>query len=163
MQSSTFTTPLFDQHPQADDVESYFPEIKVVVDARFATYLEVGRRRTFSMPCMKCAIITPSGPNDADVVFQAILEGRYTLSVPLLHALLCYLGSKEGMKVIAIPEDEDEINLILGYVRHGERDYVYYVEHEFEHGEREIHLHARPVGLWTDDLPRALIVLDENA
>ncbi len=158
-----YTVPPIILKRRKEDLRDYFPGETVIIDARFAEYLGWSGR-TISTPTLSVALISTLRPENADQVYRAVIRkmpsGEY-LSAAYGHAVLAFLGSKAGLGLLAIPEGMDEINLIIGYMRKGQQTFVLYVEHEFEDGQREIHLHARPVDQWDDDLPYALIIVDE--
>ncbi len=66
------------------------------------------------------------------------------LSVGDVCALLRYLGS-EGWNFLEIPEDYDEVEIVLGRILIGKKEFFIRVEHELEpEHEEEVHLHVKP-------------------
>jgi hypothetical protein len=159
-----YTVPSFDWERREVDLKKYFTGKTVVVDEQFAKCLEQSHETT-STPKLSVAVVYIPSLRDADDIYRAIFRRMPTGEYPSAvygHAVLAFLGSEQGKELLAIPKEMDEINLIIGYMCEDGKVFVLYVEHEFEDGVREIHLHARPVGTWFNDIPRALIILNEE-
>lgn len=131
------------------DFIAFFPGKNVKVDAKFRELIEFTRGQYVSVP-LECEVCNAPG-------LQAVDDIRFGRSEPSpnqICAILAYLGG-EGSSVLDIPEGEGEINLILAYTTNS----VIFIEHEFEHGKEEIHLHARGFNQWNgDDNPLVLFV-----
>jgi hypothetical protein len=99
-----------------------------------------------------CSLYQTDGGTDDSIRTEFGITRTLTPSV--LHVVLKYLSTDEGFALLEIPQGEEETNIIIGYAD----GIVYYVEHEFEDGVREIHLHAR-VALreWGNDKPLVMV------
>ncbi len=125
-------------------------EALVKVDERFKEFLKpLGS--TYNHTRIDAKLYQTDGGTNESI--KTIFGIDNDLDPNRLYAVVDHL-SRAGFELLTIPEGEEEVNIIIGYAD----GVVYYVEHEFEDGEREIHLHARPEGRhWGDDKPLILV------
>lgn len=118
----------------------------VKIDARFLRFTEeLGD--SYSHKRFEVKICTTDGGTSTSI--RSAFGIEEDIDPNKLYAILAYL-SGSGFDLLTIPDREEEVNIIIGFTD----DIVYYVEHEFEDGVREIHLHARPATRpWDDDKP----------
>ena len=126
--------------------------VELKVDARFDAFVKDHNPYEHLDNEFYCSLYQADGGTDDSIRTQFGVVKK--LAPSKLHVVLKYLSTDEGFALLDIPEEEDETNIILGYAD----GIVYYVEHEFEHGVREVHLHAR-VALreWGNDKPFVMV------
>ncbi len=101
---------------------------------------------------------TDSSSNSDSIIMKEFEIVEFSTPAEL-RATLEWLDG-EGRYLLDIPEGQEETNFIIGYAiadnNRNNVQYVFYVEHEFEHGAREIHLHVKTLDKWHDDNPSGL-------
>ena len=86
--------------------------------------------------------------------------GSCRMTVPQeICAMLRFLGEPEHEDLIAIPNGESEVNIILGYPSIQCTKRVLYLRHELENGVGGIHLHVRDMNRWEDKTPKVLMIV----
>lgn len=68
--------------------------------------------------------------------FKNLLQGWAIMpSRDDVCAVLSYLGTPEGFKLLGIPEGKEEVNILLGFFTYGTKTLVLHIEHEKENGK----------------------------
>ena len=143
------------------NVLGFFPDITVKVDPEFQKFLDSGHKPTTHDTIKGEVFQTNHNSNRDDTIITEFGLGKLAPSVVVICSLLAYLGSDEGFSLLKIPKGEDEVNLILGYTIVEGVPYVLYIEHEFENGVEEIHLHIRDLNRWRKDTPMVAILKEK--
>lgn len=95
------------------------------------------------------------GVSDDDIACSFAVRNDDNSDVTFIFACLAHLDSTEGEKILAIPEGEDETDVIICYIG----DDVVYLEHEHEEGEdEEWHLHKRSKKSVWNRAPKVVVV-----
>lgn len=77
-------------------------------------------------------------------------------------AILSYLG-RDGWHYLYIPEGQNEVNVLIGYIEIAGHSYILYVEHENEDGKtEEIHIHLATSNKSENDIVRVIKVVEED-
>jgi hypothetical protein len=128
----------------------YFEDrgIALMVDAQFEKFVKGHNPYEHLDTEFYCSLYqTDGGANDS---IRTQFGAVSTLTASKLHVMLQYLSTDEGFTLLDIPSGEHQTNIIIGYAD----GIVYYVEHTFADGVREIHLHARiALREWGSDKP----------
>lgn len=127
------------------DLKSFFPTgLLTIVDPEFAKILDFEGTSWSAEERLFFQLFEGRDMSDLDMIAVDtgyVIRPTYESRV-ILFSLLRYLGN-EGMAYLNIPDDKEEVKIILGY---GEIDGKWYrleIEHELEEGKPEqIHLHA---------------------
>ena len=131
--------------PRGIGLEGVFRGRNLKIDPAFTSFIASGRDEA-PIAAFSGVIHRPDDRSNYDI------QDYYSTKELVPNAALQLLGYLDsvGANILEIPAGEDEINIILGYAN----GVCYYVEHEFEDGVDEIHLHARAVSReWGDDKP----------
>ena len=124
------------------DVPSFFPEL-LIANIRVDQPVRMFLKSEGSGFALDETLICDLDAGSEETNFSEILGDRESLSVVQVCGILSYLGSKEGLSLLKIPEGWEEMNLLIGWIdiEKGRR-FVLYVEHELEEGkEEELHIH----------------------
>lgn len=135
------------------DIPNMFPGVSLKIDQGFQMFLDKDRRSDlFSDKERRYQFFqtTPETNQDGDIVEIFNVE---ELSTPgEILANIEYLG-RNMQEFLCIPEGQDEVNFILGYGCVNNTPCVFYLEHELEGDNPEIHLHMKRPNMWGNDLP----------
>jgi len=141
------------------DFQEFFPGKTVEVDRIFRQLLEDDLQYACGSLHFRMFDVQVDDPNSDDAMV-ATLGIQHDLDGDTACALLKYFGN-EGWCHLAIPEGREEVNVVLGYAMVDGMVYVFYLEHELEHGVEEVHLHVRELNQWDDDdMPLLVVVID---
>ena len=134
----------------------FFPKKNVRrIDSAFRKFVD-GVNLGYAAGDFACRLFQTTKGGSSDYAIQEAL-GPCVVDANRVCVLLDYLAGT-GSSFLFIPPGEEEVNIILGYALVKGVHRVLFVEHEFEHGVREIHLHARKLNEWGDDAPMVIVV-----
>jgi len=143
------------------DLGMFFPGKTVKVDQFFRNLIsQIGSK--YAEGDLRCYVFETAGAGGVND--SAIME-TFALNLNTdrpdankICPILAYLGG-EGAGLLQIPEGQEEVNLILGYVYFMGIWFVLFVEHELEKDVEEIHLHVRVLNCWKrNDTPMVLVM-----
>ena len=135
------------------NLSEYFKNINLKIDPEFTEFIK-SAGPTFSNPGMILDLFQTMPGKNEDGIIVPYLNIYQDIEPGEACAIIQFLDSPEGEKFLTIPEGEEEINIILGYLGDEEMvKKVIFIEHEFENGVDEIHLHIRKLDKWGDNNP----------
>ena len=134
------------------DLRGFFPRIpekQVVVDEALLEFVTTSKTKHYTLEQpLKCDVEKAS--------LGGVLSGllnltvRTMLNLDQMCAIMVYLGT-DGWPILNIKSQEEEINVLIGYLQVGRSYYALMVEHEYNDGKEEINLHMRKPNHKEDD------------
>lgn len=145
------------------DLNRLFPGVKKKIDPQFKKFVsnKYGQAYEYEQDEAQYRLFeTLPGLNTDRHIFDQIYGmAAAALGPQELMANLEFL-SQNFLEFLSIPEGQEELNFILGYAKDTDLNpmpcFVYFIEHEMENGQQEIHFHARPLNQWGDDCPKGM-------
>lgn len=128
-----------------------FGKIPVKIDPLFKKHILDPLGENYSDEERRYFFFQTGSDNNSDTSIIDDIDIKEFSTPSEIFANLAYLSANPAL--LKIPAGQEEINFILGYLLIGGKIHVAFMEHEFEDGKEEIHLHLRLINSWGDDTP----------